>query len=106
LVTFLARDKKTKGTRISANGDLAVDQRRCEQLKKKHPQFDVKPVTEEGAAVLEDEIQQPTEDQKRLERLEAMVVANSKQLQTIYKVLTWVLILVVLAVVLIWRPHF
>lgn len=80
--------------------------RRCEQIKKKSPQFDLKPVSEEGAAVLEDEIEQPTEEQKRLERLEAMVVANGKQLQSIYKALSWVLILVIVAVVLIWRPHF
>jgi hypothetical protein len=49
---------------------------------------------------------QPTEDQKRLERVETMLAAATKQLQSVYKVLTWVLILVIVAVVLIWRPHF
>ena len=44
--------------------------------------------------------------QKRLERLESMVAAGAKQLQSVYKMLTWILILVIVAVVLIWRPHF
>jgi hypothetical protein len=82
--------------------------RRCEQIKKRSPQFDLKPVSEQGAALLEDEdeVAQPTEDQKRLERVEVMLAATSKQLQSVYKILSWVLILVVVAVVLIWRPHF
>jgi hypothetical protein len=82
--------------------------RRCEQIKKKHREFDLNPVSEQGAALLEDKDNpvQPTEDQKRLERVETMLAAATKQLQSVYKVLTWVLILVVVAVVLIWRPHF
>jgi hypothetical protein len=66
------------------------------------------PVSEQGAALLEDEDNpvQPTEHQKRLERVEIMLAATTKQLQSVYKVLTWVLILVIVAVVLIWRPHF
>jgi hypothetical protein len=80
--------------------------RRCEEIKKKHPEFDMKPVSEEGASLLEDEAVQPTEDQKRLERLESMVAAGAKQLQSVYKMLTWILILMIVAVVLIWRPHF
>jgi hypothetical protein len=65
------------------------------------------PVSEEGAALLEDkEASQPTEDQKRLERVEVLLAATTKQLQNVYKLLTWVLILLIVAVVLIWRPHF
>ena len=66
------------------------------------------PVSEQGAALLEDEDNpvQLTEDQKRLERVEIMLAATTKQLQSVYKVLTWVLILVIVAVVLIWRPRF
>jgi hypothetical protein len=81
---------------------------RCEQIKKRHPQFDMNPVSEQGAALLDDKDNpiQPTEDQKRLERVEVMLAATIKQLQSVYKVLTWVLILVIVAVVLIWRPHF
>jgi hypothetical protein len=45
--------------------------RRCEHIKKRHPEFGLAPVSEEGAALLEDEeASQPTEDQKRLERVE------------------------------------
>jgi hypothetical protein len=82
--------------------------RRCEQIKKKHPEFDMNPVSKQGAALLrdEDKLVRPTEDQKRLERVELMLAATTKQLQSVYKVLTWVLILVIVAVVLIWRPHF
>jgi hypothetical protein len=81
--------------------------RRCELIKKKHPEFDTKPVSEEGASLLEEQVVLPTEDQKRLERLEAMMAVNSKQLQSIHKALSWVvLILVLVAVVLIWRPYF
>jgi hypothetical protein len=81
---------------------------RCEQIKKRHPQFDMDPVSEEGAALVDDKDNpiQPTEDQKRLERVEVMLAATIKQLQSVYNVLTWVLILVIVAVVLIWRPHF
>lgn len=79
---------------------------RCEEIKKKHPEFDTKPVSEEGASLLDDEIVQPSEDQKRLERLEIMVAAGAKQLESVYTMLTWVLILLIVAVVLIWRPHF
>ena len=63
---------------------------------------DTKPVSEQGVSLLEDEVVQPTVDQKRLERLEVMVAASTKQLQSVYKVLTWVLIGVIVAVVLIW----
>jgi hypothetical protein len=60
------------------------------------------PVSEEGAALLEDkEASQPTEDQKRLERVEVLLAATTKQLQNVYKLLTWVLILLIVAVVLI-----
>jgi hypothetical protein len=76
--------------------------RRCEEIKKKHAEFDTKPVSEQGVSLLEDEVVQPTVDQKRLERLEVMVAASTKQLQSVYKVLTWVLIGVIVAVVLIW----
>jgi hypothetical protein len=80
---------------------------RCEQIKKKHPEFGLAPVSEQGAALLEDdEAPQPTEDQKRLERVEIMLASTTKQLQSVYKVLTWVLILVIVAVVMIWHPHF
>lgn len=81
--------------------------RRCEQLNKKHPEFSAKAVSEEGVALLEDdEAPRLTEEQKRLERLEALVAANGKQLTNIYKRLWWVFILVVIAVLLIWKPHF
>ncbi len=79
---------------------------RCEQIKKNRPQFNLNPVSEQGAALLEDDAPQPTEDQKRLERLEVLLTANAKQVQRIYTVLSWVLVLVVIAVVLIWKPHF
>jgi hypothetical protein len=60
------------------------------------------PVSEEGAALLEDkEASQPTEDQKRLERVEVLLAATTKQLQNVYELLTWVLILLIVAVVLI-----
>jgi hypothetical protein len=80
--------------------------RRIAQINKKHPEFDLKPVSAHGAGLLEVDPKQPAEDQKRLERLEAMVATNSKQLNSIYRVLSWVLILVIVAVLLIWRPHF
>jgi hypothetical protein len=80
--------------------------RRIAQINKKHPEFDLNPVSEHGVGLLEDETKQPTKDQKRMERLEALVAANTKQLSNIYKRLWWVFILVVVAVVLIWRPHF
>jgi hypothetical protein len=80
--------------------------RRCEQIKKRKPEFDLTPVSEDGAALLEDTVPQPSEEQKQLERLEALVIANAKQVQAVYKVLTWVVILVIAAIVLIWRPHF
>jgi hypothetical protein len=80
--------------------------RRCEQIKKRQPEFNLNPVSEDGAALLEDEIESPTEDQKRLERLEASVAANTKQLHTMYRTLAWVLVLVIVAVLLIWKPHF
>jgi hypothetical protein len=79
---------------------------RCEQLKKRWPQFDLKPVSEQGLALLEDEDQQQNEDQKRLERLEALLTANAKQVQRLYTVLSWVLVLVIIAVLMIWKPHF
>ena len=80
--------------------------RRCEQIKNRTPSFDVRPVSETGVQLLEDEIEHPTEDQKRLERLEAMLAANATQLKSISKTLIWVLVLVVVAVVLVWRPGF
>jgi hypothetical protein len=80
--------------------------RRCEQIKQHYKEFDLKPVSETGTALLDDKIEQPTEDQKRLERLEVMAAANVKQLNSIYKVLTWVLVLVIVAILMIWRPHF
>jgi hypothetical protein len=81
--------------------------RRCEQLKKKHPEFNLAPVSEQGAALLEDEeAPQQTEDQKRLERIEGTLAATAKQLQSVYKVLTWILILVIVTIVMIWHPHF
>jgi len=79
---------------------------RCDEIKKKHPQFDAAPVSETGAALLEDEDKPPTEEQKRLERLEALVTANGKAISNVYKRLGWVFVLVVIAVLLIWRPHF
>jgi hypothetical protein len=81
---------------------------RCEQIKKRQPAFDLNPVSEEGAALLEDgdEDQQPNEDQKRLERLEALLTANAKQVQRVYSLLSWVLVLVIVAVLMIWKPHF
>ena len=78
---------------------------RCEQLHAKRSEFDPKPVSEDGASLLDDETAQATDDQKRLDRLEALVAANSKQLIDISKRLLWVLVLVVVAVLLIWRPH-
>lgn len=80
--------------------------RRCEQIKNRTPSFDVGPVSETGVQLLEDEIEHPTEDQKRLERLEAMVAANATQLKSISKTQIWVLVLVVVTVVLVWRPSF
>jgi hypothetical protein len=80
--------------------------RRCEQIKKRKPEFDLRPVSEWGTSLLEDKVEQPSDEQKRLERLVAMAIATSKQLQRINKMLTWVLILVIAAVILIWRPHF
>ncbi len=79
--------------------------RRCQEIKKRKPAFDLKPVSERGALLLEDEAAPSSEEQKRLERLEVMLAANTKQLQSMYRVLTWVLVLVIIAVVLIWRPH-
>ena len=80
--------------------------RRCEQLKKKHPEFSLTPVSEQGAALLEDEeAPQPTDDQKRLERIEVMLAATTKQLQSVYKVLTWVFILAIVTIVMIWHPR-
>lgn len=81
--------------------------RRCEQLKKRWPQFDLKPVSEQGLALLEDEEQQqPSEDQKRMERLEVLLTANAKQVQRGYTVLSWMLVLVIITVLMIWKPHF
>jgi hypothetical protein len=80
--------------------------RRCEQIKKRKPEFDLTPVSEDGEALLEDTVPQLSEAQKQLERLGALVTANVKQVQTVHKVLTWVLVLVIVAIVLIWRPHF
>jgi hypothetical protein len=79
---------------------------RCDQLKRKWPQFDLKPVSEQGLALLEDEEQQQSEEQKRLERLETLLTANVKQVQRVYTVLSWVLVLVIVAVLMIWKPHF
>ena len=79
--------------------------RRCEQIKNRTPSFDVRPVSETGVQLLEDEIEHPTEDQKRLERLEAMVAANATQLKSISKTLMWVLVLVVVTVVLVLAPQ-
>src|SRR6266404_1239148 len=51
--------------------------RRCEQIKKKHPEFGLAPVSEQGAAVLEDdEAPQPSDDQKRLEQIEILLAAT------------------------------
>jgi hypothetical protein len=81
--------------------------RRCEQIKKKHPEFGLAPVSEQGAALLEDEeAAQPTEDQKRLERVEILIAAATQQIRSVYKVLTWVLIVMIVAIVMIWHPHF
>lgn len=79
--------------------------RRCEQLHAKYPNFKLKPVSEDGIALLEDENGQPDEAEKRMEHLEALVAANGKQLNDISKRLMWVFILVVAALLLIWRPH-
>ena len=80
--------------------------RRCEQIKKKHPEFDLAPVSEQGATLFDDEAPPPTEDQKRIERVEITLAAATRQLQSVYKVLLWVLILVIVALVMIWHPHF
>jgi hypothetical protein len=42
---------------------------------------------------------------RRLERIEVMLVATTKQLQSVYKVLTWVFILAIVTIVMIWHPH-
>ena len=48
---------------------------------------------------------QPTEDQKRLERVEAILAVTTKQLQSVHKILTWVLIGVIVLIVMIWHPE-
>jgi hypothetical protein len=58
--------------------------RRCEQIHKRSSEFDLKPVSESGVQLLEDEVHPPTEEQKRLERLELIAAANAKQLSRIY----------------------
>jgi hypothetical protein len=63
-------------------------------------------VSETGAELLDDHVDHPTEDQKHLERLEVMVAANTKKLSSLYKVVTWVFILVIVVLALIWRPRF
>ncbi len=78
--------------------------RRCEQIKKRRPQFDTRPVSEQGLTLLEDE-EQPTDEQKRLDRMEAMLIANAKQVQRTYTLLSWVLVLVIVAVLLLWQRH-
>lgn len=96
---------RTKLEELIRGGLIHRYRRRCEQIKQRNKEFDLKPVSETGAQLLDDEIDEPTEDQKRLERVELMLGANAKQLSRVYKVLTWVLVLVIVAGLLIWRPH-
>ena len=78
--------------------------KRCDELQKAHREFDANPISEHGKALLEDDdAPPPTEEQKRLERLETMATANAAQINRVYKMLTWVLIIAIIAVLLIWN---
>jgi hypothetical protein len=82
-------------------------QRRCEQIKRRKPEFDLRPVSDDGVALLEEDAPKQSQELKQLETVQQMVASNANRLALLAKSLQWVFILVIVVIaLLIWRPHF
>lgn len=75
--------------------------RRCEQIHARNPLFDPKPISEEGAMLLDDEdIKPPTEEMKEIQLLNNKVEQMAQQIKSLNSLLTWGLL--ILGGLVIW----
>ncbi len=97
-------DPKTRGKleHFMRGRLIGLYRRRCQQIHKGKPAFDLIPVSEDGVMVLEDE-RAPSSEEKRWARLEEQLTAAAKQLKTLARLGQWILVLLVIALVLLWK---
>ncbi len=100
---FWQRDTRAKLEDVMRGRLIHRYRRRCEQINKKHADFDLTPVTENGAALLDDKGASRSEGQKRLSALENRIDTIAKQLDGFEKGLKWILALLVVTILLVLR---